>query len=302
MLIIARLHPHLQKQKYLTSYFRNLILRRNPAPISKANVSQANNDPRKEGYGEKEICLLAPIDIRAPFPGNIGVPSFETICTTKIKNLPKPAGDRWDLLIPLPAEKHHYIISQTAIVVNQKALSISDKLECYAHSCPELLKIDFGKMFPSKDLSQDDLSVITLCLKTENDMSTWSEEGEVEREKSSATFEIAARAISAYLQESGFWSDFIHPNTGKAHFNPVTNSTMFETDYRYRHFGFNIEDMGCCRIISHILWGTKIFVGAIFTNAPLETLEIRNIVSKDTDKITDSYRNPIINYLIDYAV
>lgn len=63
---------------------------------------------------------------------------------------------------------------------------------------------------------------------------------------------------------------------------PHTTDTMFEVDERYRHFGFEIEDLGCCKVIKHHRWGTKTFVGCVFTTAPSTTpvlLELENFVN-----------------------
>ena len=40
---------------------------------------------------------------------------------------------------------------------------------------------DFQLLFASFDLSRESLKVVTLCQKTENDMVSWTEQGEEER-------------------------------------------------------------------------------------------------------------------------
>lgn len=56
-----------------------------------------------------------------------------------------------------------------------------------------------------------------------------------------------------------------------------TNNTLFETDDRYRHLGFQIEDLGCCRMIRHSLWVMHVFVGTIFTSAPPSSLIMKKL-------------------------
>ena len=49
--------------------------------------------------------------------------------------------------------------------------------------CNNRIFVDFQDLFPGRDLNQDDLSVITISQKTNNDMIAWNVEMEVEREE-----------------------------------------------------------------------------------------------------------------------
>ncbi len=77
-----------------------------------------------------------------------------------------------------------------------------------------------------------------------------------------------------------YWADFIDPLTGKPvnlflqiQQNTLTNSSLIETDESYRHFGIEINDLGCCKVISHKIWGTYCIISSVFTNAPIEIIE-----------------------------
>ena len=61
------------------------------------------------------------------------------------------------------------------------------------------------------------------------------------------------------------------------YFGAYTNATLFETDDRYRKFGFEINDLGCCKVIFHRLWGAHAYVGSLFTNAPMDHPAIRQL-------------------------
>lgn len=140
-------------------------------------------------------------------------------------------------------------------------------VECVLQPCPRRLTTDVTLMFPEAPPAGA-VTVITVTQLTVQDMSRWSVAVETEREQLLQTFVHGAAHICSELHREGHWADFIEPSSGMPYFGPYTNMPLFETDDRYSLLGFSVEDLGCCRVLRHALWGTNVFVGTIFTAAP----------------------------------
>lgn len=245
----------------------------------------------------REINLFGPKDRRTPLPGNVGLASA----------MVKRKGPLVPITHRLPSKPHglesgvmteELNIDRQARIIDQliwpreetepvedRVMKAQEILECTAHSCPELLVRDFRTLFPRVKITGR-LTVITICQKTTNDMSKWSQPMETERDQLAIHFVTLANSIVNTLSADGFWADYIDPMTGKS---PISGSTdtLYETDVRYKHFGFEIEDKGCCKILSHHDWGTRAFVGSIFTTAPFDSVELMRIVDHIKDPSSD---------------
>jgi hypothetical protein len=154
-------------------------------------------------------------------------------------------------------------------------------LEYVAQELTSPVRKDFQELFPDRDLAKEDLTVITLSQRTENDMTSWSDQVEAEREQLLSNFIAGASDICRALKQSGYWADFVDPASGRPYLGAYTNSTLFETDERYRTLGFEIDDVGCCKVISHHLWGSHAYIGSIFTNAPMDHPAINNLTVRN---------------------
>ena len=148
-------------------------------------------------------------------------------------------------------------------------------VECRIQSCPESLVKEFKGLFaefPPNDSQTDNFTVITLSQKTENDMTSWSDEVEKERDTLTGVFIDNAKDICSKIQNNGYWADFIEPSSGHAFYSSHRNETLVETDDRLNQLGgFRVEDLGCCKVLLHKEWNSNVFVGLIFTNAPVES-------------------------------
>ncbi|XP_072327222.1 metabolism of cobalamin associated Db isoform X1 [Scyliorhinus torazame] len=238
-------------------------------------------------WPDEKMGPFGPQDQRFQLPGNIGFEShINGIANQKRISTHRTLPDV--LTEPLTSEKHEFILaqfvnefqgneaeSQPQEVTTAENYFENAKVECAIQTCPELLRKDFQSMFPDAPVAG--FTVLTVTQRSINDMTIWNEAVEEEREQLLEKFISGAKEICYALRSEGYWADFIDPSSGLAYFGPYSNNTLFETDERYRHLGFRIEDLGCCKVIQHKLWGTHVFVGSLFTNAPTDCLVMKKL-------------------------
>jgi len=151
-------------------------------------------------------------------------------------------------------------------------LNDNNTVECKIQTCPESLIKGFKSLFAELPIENAGLfTVITISQRTENDMTSWSEEVETEREALTGIFIDNAKEICLKIKKNGYWADFIEPSSGHAFYSSHRNETLFDTDDRLNQLGFQVEDLGCCKVLMHKEWNSNVFVGMIFTNAPVES-------------------------------
>nr|XP_056717339.1 cobalamin trafficking protein CblD [Euleptes europaea] len=270
---------------YLPGFYS--LVRRVVTPKAFSTAGSSGSDEPSVAAAPPDICprTVWPDEVMGPFgpqdqrfqlPGNIGF-DCHLNGTTSQKTTPVRKRLPDILMEPLASERHEFVMAQyinefqstdaphKQQVNNEKVYFEAAKVECAIQTCPELLRKDFESMFP--EVTSNNLTILTVTQKTANDMTAWSEEVESERETLVENFINGAKEICYALFSEGYWADFIDPTSGLAFFGPYTNNTLFETDERYRCLGFSIEDLGCCKVIRHNLWGTHVVVGSIFTNA-----------------------------------
>ncbi|XP_074622219.1 cobalamin trafficking protein CblD-like isoform X6 [Acropora palmata] len=264
----------------------NLMVKnlRQGAELSTSSADTAvSGSVQPPNWPDTRLGPFAPKDPKFPLPGNVGV---------DLAQLPQAASFHRrtvsEALLDLESEDVRKAVALDCYVKDISEENYGEEVlraqnnssvgtvECSVQQCPGFLHHSFMELFPDIAMHQGQLTVISISQRTKNDMSAWSAEVEDERDNLMASFVESAKEICNSLLAGGYWADFIDPSSGTAYFGSHTNSCLFETDERFNHLGFNVTDLGCCKAISHPLWGSFVFVGTIFTNAPANSDALGN--------------------------
>lgn len=243
-----------------------------------------------------EVSLFGPKDQRLPLPGNVGIspselrPEFSYRAPMDQTNRHLTELDMYKVDLTEDRQRRVYskLVNETQAPFDPSStdalLQSGPGVDCRAQECPLLVKADFQELFPHLEILSQPLTVITVARRTEHDSALWNEEMGAEREQLTDNFVAKAKQVVRQLQAAGYWADFIDPASGKPYLNgELSDATLFETDHRYRHLGFTIDDLGCCKVITHHEWGRNAFIGCMFTNAPVDSAEVQSLLVNPGD-------------------
>ncbi|XP_008323434.1 metabolism of cobalamin associated Da [Cynoglossus semilaevis] len=259
-------------------------------------VSTMDSGPRTV-WPDENMGPFGPQDQRFQLPGNVGFDChLEGVAEQKTNPVQRTVPDV--LTAPSSTERHQFILAQFVNEFQGKPSPVFMKVhkaeqyfihtetptelqtetktetDCSINSCPELLRKDLEMMFPSAPASS--ITVVTVTHR----QSSSEEVAQPDSDQLLNTFVSGAKEMCLALWTAGYWADFIDPNTGTAFFaSPLRESPSQSEDKQkeMRHLGFHIEVSGSCTVIRHVLKGTPLFTGTVFTNAPTNSTTIARL-------------------------
>jgi len=248
-------------------------------------------------WPDTRLGPLEPVNKRFPLPGRVGGLVKSTVPSNPAGIL-KSKYDSDIFTVELAHERQSVVLEQF-VTVNKQLLGEKqeqsqcqdlddpksfNQFECVAHECPHFLFRDFCDIFPSYNANWKTLTVITLGQKPQERVTVEQLTDDAGKAKVMLveSFIEAATDICEVLHEAGFWADFIDPTSGRPYIgNHLVTAAGYEADDRYRRFGFEIQTSGACKVLLHHTWGSRPYVGCLFTTTPLTHPLIKSVIHKD---------------------
>lgn len=129
---------------------------------------------------------------------------------------------------------------------------------------------DLATVFPNKDLSN--LLVVPTFQKCKYDMVSWDTEIAKEKDDRLEDFVRWSTALHQGLKKLGYWSDMTDPASGFPSFSERGRDVYPDVEGCQLLLKYDFQNAGCCKILMHPAWGSKIYPATFFTTAPADIL------------------------------
>eukprot|EP00818_Percolomonas_sp_WS_P005824 CAMPEP_0117443030 /NCGR_PEP_ID=MMETSP0759-20121206/4475_1 /TAXON_ID=63605 /ORGANISM="Percolomonas cosmopolitus, Strain WS" /LENGTH=224 /DNA_ID=CAMNT_0005234973 /DNA_START=261 /DNA_END=938 /DNA_ORIENTATION=+ len=148
------------------------------------------------------------------------------------------------------------------------------KFQTNTKQLPSYFKRQSGlsSLFPNRDIN----TYLAVIQHTLFDQSVFNPQTYTEREVLSRNFVAFASLLVQVLgMRFGKWADFVDPASGTGFFEENSHGGFVsETDeILAKQAGLQVRDLGCCRVLAGIEWGTKVWLGSFVTEASRDEVQ-----------------------------
>eukprot|EP00041_Stephanoeca_diplocostata_P020910 m.478353 g.478353 ORF g.478353 m.478353 type:complete len:174 (+) comp21692_c0_seq3:232-753(+) len=158
--------------------------------------------------------------------------------------------------------KDHILLSPT---FNEKR-----KIEYSVHRVLPRMVPDLQPVFPGTDIS--DVLIIPTFQECKCDLVAFGPEPDAEKDRLLENFVDWAKSVCKALHELGHWADLTDPCSGCPVFGERGSGVYPDVIGGQMLLAYDMVDTGCCKLLSHPKWQTKVYPATIFTKAPLEVV------------------------------
>ncbi|RHZ80331.1 hypothetical protein Glove_137g126 [Diversispora epigaea] len=172
------------------------------------------------------------------------------------------------------------LISPTLITVKNPQTGNDFILEYSIHAGSKRFNQELKNIFPDiKDiLEKEKCLVIPIFLKCENDMVGIGSEIDKEKDLKLNDFVEWGKLICQKLKDREYWADLTDPASGYPIFSNRGPSMYPDVNGAEQLLKYSIQNVGCCNILLHPKWGSKVYPGTLFSNANLD--EIKQVINE----------------------
>ncbi|KAG0311431.1 hypothetical protein BGZ99_010171 [Dissophora globulifera] len=158
--------------------------------------------------------------------------------------------------------------STTCVIPPSMSTTTLATLEYSVHTSPRRLTRDLATVFPNQDLTN--LLVVPTFQKCKSEMVAWDAEIAKEKDARLEDFIRWSTALHHGLEKLGYWSDMTDPASGFPSFNERGRDVYPDVEGCQLLLKYDFQNAGCCKILLHPVWGSKIYPATFFTTAPVE--------------------------------
>eukprot|EP01089_Gocevia_fonbrunei_P023135 TRINITY_DN9616_c0_g1_i2.p1 TRINITY_DN9616_c0_g1~~TRINITY_DN9616_c0_g1_i2.p1 ORF type:complete len:171 (-),score=26.02 TRINITY_DN9616_c0_g1_i2:25-498(-) len=139
-------------------------------------------------------------------------------------------------------------------LIEKLCLETPFEAEVDVNSFPSSLISTWRDLLPALKLKAqfESLLFVVIWQRTKHDMSGFSSEVEDEREQLTQRFMTLGQKLADELKKGDFFVDYIDPSSGQPFLGQHVNTVFSETDDSIQIFGYDILELGCCRVVSHL--------------------------------------------------